>query len=183
MPVRTPANFLPALAVGEYRLVRGDFDPERGDGGIDLPPEMFGMRAVGKPLHLVPVIAGAKRGGAVKVVLGTALIAAAVIAAGPGAGFAGVAWGGEVGALGLTYGNLAGLGLSMALNGAAQMLSPQPKAPGSFETADRRPSFLFQGPVTTVEQGGVVPVIYGKMRVGGTVIAASIVAEDWAAQQ
>lgn len=180
-----PGKFLQALAIGEYRFVRGDFDPERGDGGIDLPPEMFAMQAVGKPLHLVPVLAGAKRGGAVKVVLGVALIAAAAaaVAAGPGAGFAGVAWGGEVGALGLTYGNLAGMGVSMALNGAATMLSPQPKAPKSFETADRRPSFLFQGPVTTIEQGGTVPVIYGRVRVGGTIVSATITNEDWAAQQ
>lgn len=178
-----PGKFLPALAIGEYRFVRGDFDPESGAGGMDLPPEMFAMTAVGKPLHLVPVIAGAKRGGAVKVVLGVALIAAAAVAAGPGAGFAGVAWGGEVGALGLTYGNLAGMGVSMALNGAASMLSPQPKAPKSFETADRRPSFLFQGPVTTIEQGGTVPVIFGRVRVGGTIISASITNEDWAAQQ
>jgi predicted phage tail protein len=173
-----PGRFLQELSQGEYRIVRGDFDPERDDGGIDLPLEMLAMRAVGKPLHLVPVIAGAKRGGAAKVILGVALIAAAAVAAGPGAGLAGVAWGGEVGALGLTYGNIANFGLSMALSGAASLLSPQPKAPKSFETADRRASFLFNGPVTGVEQGGAIPVIYGRVRAGGTIISASITVED-----
>jgi predicted phage tail protein len=181
-----PGRFLAALREGGYRVVRGDilhgdFSGDRQSGGVDLSLDMLGMRAGGKTLHIVPVVAGAKRGGAVKVVLGVALIAAAVAFSGPGAGFLGSAMGeAAFTVLGgsVTWGNIAMMGVSMALQGASSLLSPQPKAQKSFEAADRRASFLFAGPVTAVEQGGAVPVIYGRVRAGGTVISAALAVED-----
>lgn len=179
-------GFLAALKTGSYRLIRGAFGQagEAGEGkagGRDLDESMLGMAQAGRDLHIVPVPAGAKRGGAAKIILGVALVAVAIWAAPAGTGLLGANLGAEafsVFGASISYGNLAMLGVTMTLQGASAMLSPQPKA-ASFETADRRASFLFNGPVTSVEQGGAVPVVYGsRMRVGGTVISAALAVED-----
>ncbi len=169
-----PGDFLAELRQGQYRIVRG----RPGRDGRDIGPDMLTMAQAGQPLHIIPVPAGAKRGGGVKVVLGVVLIAAAIALSGPGAGLFGANLGAEAFA-GITYGNIALFGASMVLQGAAQLLSPQPKASGSLETADRRASALFNGAVTSVEQGGAVPLIYGtRIRAGGTIISSALTVED-----
>ncbi len=172
-----PGRFLRALREGEYRVVRGT----PGRHGRDLDIGMLTMGLSGQPLHIIPVPAGAKRGGAAKIVLGVVLVAAAIAFAPAGAGMLGANLGAEAFSVfgsSISFGNIALFGAGMALQGAAQMLSPQPKAAGSLETADRRQSSLFNGAVTSVEQGGVVPLVYGRVRTGGTVISAGLSVED-----
>ncbi len=43
---------------------------------------------------------------------------------------------------------------------------------------DRAPSFLYNGVVNVVEQGGAIPIIYGKHMAGSTVISANLVTEE-----
>lgn len=43
---------------------------------------------------------------------------------------------------------------------------------------DQKPSFIYNGPVNTAEQGLPVPLVYGTMRVGSVVVSAGIVAEE-----
>lgn len=104
-------------------------------------------------------------------------MAAAIVSSGGGASLAAGEMGkfgaamAEASALGASYGSIAMFGLTMALTGVSQMLSPQPKA---STPADANPSYLFSGPANAVEQGGPVPLIYGRMRVGSTVISSAI---------
>lgn len=76
----------------------------------------------------------------------------------------------------VTYGRIAMTGAMMALGGVSQLLSPTPKPSnlGGLEAPDQRASFLYNGSVNTVEQGGPVPVVYGRMRVGSTLISGGI---------
>ena len=49
--------------------------------------------------------------------------------------------------------------------------------PDSGEAADKKQSYLFNGGVNSIEQGGGVPLIFGQTRAGSTVISAGIKSE------
>ena len=78
----------------------------------------------------------------------------------------------------ITYGNIASVGLMMALTGVSQLISPTPQASQAAYTNMERPeartSFIYGGPVNTSEQGGPIPILYGRMRIGSTLVAASV---------
>lgn len=107
-------------------------------------------------IRIVPVIAGSKSGGILQVVLGAVLIVAGAFL-----------WATPMG------GPLVAMGISMALGGVMQMLSPVPKSPGQQEqaTTENKPSYLFNGAFNSTQQGLPVPVVYGEMLVGSSVIA------------
>jgi len=69
----------------------------------------------------------------------------------------------------LGYGAMA-LGTSLGLTTLAQMTMPD----GSQDEEDD--SHLFSGPQNTTVQGGAVPILYGEMIVGGTLINSSYTA-------
>ena len=70
------------------------------------------------------------------------------------------------------------MGVSMALGGVSQMLSPQQRGLSANDGPDNGASYNFNGPVNTSAQGNPVPVLYGRMIVGSAVISAGIYAED-----
>lgn len=49
---------------------------------------------------------------------------------------------------------------------------------GDREDPNERRSFHFGGPTNTTEQGGVLPLVYGRMIVGSTVVSAGINVES-----
>lgn len=205
LAVRTPAEAFLALSVnlgqpfreavkaGEWHIMAG---PALGFGQDLGDPDMLRFGLGSRDLHIAPAIRGSNGGGGLfKVILGVAIMAAAIWLAPPativaGTSEAAVAGGAVAGGLGATafsiggylvsYGAIATSGLVMALGGAAQLITPSPKVGGygSRETADERPSFLFNGAKNTVEQGGPVPLIYGRMRVGGLVISSGVEVEQ-----
>lgn len=125
-------------------------------------------------IKIVPVLAGAKSEW-VSIFVGVALIAASFFIPG---GFILTAgnW-----AYGATYASIAfGIGSALALSGVAQLLTPTPTVQNanSYEAAENKPSYSFDGPVNTTAQGHPVPVGYGKMIVGSAVISAGIYAQD-----
>lgn len=69
--------------------------------------------------------------------------------------------------------------VSLAISGIAQALfaPPKPSVSGS-ERPENKPSYVFNGPVNTTQQGHPVPVGYGKLRVGSQVISAGLYAEQ-----
>lgn len=204
LAVRTPAEAFLALSVnlgqpfreavktGEWHIMAG---PVLGFGQDLGDPDLLRFGLGSRDLHIAPAIRGSNGGGGLfKVILGVAIMAAAVWLA-PEAvtvGMSGAMEGASVtyGGLGATafniggylvsYGAIATSGLVMALGGAAQLLTPSPKVGGygNREAADERPSFLFNGAKNTVEQGGPVPLIYGRMRVGGLVISSGVEVEQ-----
>lgn len=66
------------------------------------------------------------------------------------------------------------LGVSMALGGIAQLLTPTPKT----QDQNTPTSYVFNGAVNTTAQGQAVPVGYGRLIVGSAVISAGISVED-----
>lgn len=188
--VKTPGEAIRALSVqikgfrrrigqGQFRVVR------RSGAGLEreLDAQTLGFRLRNShELHITPVVAGSMGRGTTKIILGAALVAAAVAfapAAAAGAGFLGAEMGATVGFMGITYGGIAGLGLSMALGGAAQMLSPQVKgSSGTATSQDRRESFLFSGPINVTQQGVAKPLVFGRFICGSVVISSSLSAES-----
>ncbi|MBM6442414.1 tail assembly protein [Pseudomonas sp. MIL9] len=109
-------------------------------------------------IRIVPVLSGSKNGGLFQTIVGVALIVASFI---PG------------------FQALLPVGIAMTLGGVVQMLSPVPKSPSQQEQAstENKPSYLFNGAFNSTQQGLPVPVIYGKMLVGSSVIAVGTWAE------
>lgn len=164
-------GFSQALHDGAWRLVRGE-DP---DAGLDLELEAVNCFQLGRAdLHIVPAVAGAKDGGAgLKTILGVALIGTAFALSG-GTLAAPLL----VGTLstGMTWGNVAMIGIGLALSGAASMLSPQDKGKVNHD------SFISSGPTNTYQQGGPVPLVYGfDVIVGGTLVSGGLDVERIAA--
>lgn len=138
---------------GSYQVVNG----EDIDNGKSLFEEELKMIFNKGDFHIVPITEGSS--GLVRTVLGVALIVVGVYTEQP--------W-------------LVSMGISMAIGGVASMLSPTPNINnyGDRESPDERPSFLFDGPVNTIEQGGPVPIAYGRVMVGSTVVSSAIQVED-----
>ena len=69
------------------------------------------------------------------------------------------------------------VGMTLALGGVAQMLSPTPKPP-TFEEAQKLESFSFSGIVNTTRQGVPVPIVLGRAYAGSVVISAGLDVEQ-----
>lgn len=121
----------------------------------------------GKTITIAPVVAGAG-GGLGKILIGAALIAAAILVPGLGA----VALFGSTTLASVAF----SIGVSMALGGVAQLLAPTPPSTGPQD--EQEPSYVFDGAVNTTSQGYPVPVGYGRLVVGSAVISAGISVED-----
>lgn len=154
-----------------YRVIVG-----KEDQSVDDLHNPSGKQSI----KFVPVLMGAKGGGLTQVIVGAVIIAAAFATGGVSL----AATGGLTATL---LGGMAfGMGVSLVLGGITQMLSPVPKIDTSYssleqnnsQTADNRPSYVFNGAINTIAQGNPVPVGYGRMIVGSSVISASIRAEE-----
>lgn len=118
-------------------------------------------------IRIVPVISGSKS-SFLQVVTGVALIVAGAFVTTLSFG-----WAAPVG------GAMIGMGVGMVLGGVAQMLSPTPKAQNQEDQAstENKPSYLFNGAFNSTQQGLPVPVVYGTMLVGSSVVAVGTWAE------
>ena len=120
---------------------------------------------------ITPVLTGAGRGFG-KILIGALLIGAAFMTGGASlsAGtlsFKATAWGGAWMASAAVS-----LGTSIMLTGVAESLSPVPPGPpGESEKLD---SFNFNGVVNTSRIGTPVPIAYGRVFVGSSVISSGL---------
>jgi predicted phage tail protein len=138
-------------------------------------------------IHFVPATppAGGDGGNIGKIIVGVVIIVAAVILAIPSGGtslMAGVAALGTTGALGVSFGTMALLGASMVFMGVAGLLT-QPVAAEKQQATDNarpedRPSFMFNGVTNNTQQGGPVPLVFGRHLTGSTVVSGGIAVED-----
>jgi predicted phage tail protein len=120
-------------------------------------------------IRIAPVMVGAKAGGVLNFVLGAVLVVAGLVITGGSFGTAS------------PFGSaLISMGISMALGGVVQMLSPQQNQSSAADKVENGASYNFNGPVNTTAQGNPVPVLYGRMIVGSAVISAGILAQDQA---
>jgi predicted phage tail protein len=170
---------------GYFQIIRGDIRT-----GMELDLKLCAFNFSKGDFHILPVPQGAGKGkGIGKIVIGVAIIAASIFTAGgapaAGAGLAAsmAATATTVGGLSISFASIAAFGLTMVLGGVSQLLTSAPKVNdyGSRNSPDAQPSFLFNGPVNVTEQGGPVPLIYGRVRCGTVVVSAGLRAEQIAA--
>lgn len=195
LDIDSPAEAVRALIVlrpglrqvirsGHWRVIVGARHARNGVG-----EDALFMSLGAQPIHLVPATAPRGGGGVGKIVAGVVLIGATILTAGALAPvdvglFA--ALGTEVIAgVGVTFGSIALMGVSMVLTGVAGLLSTQPgqdapvtQATDQATRPEDRPSFLFNGTVNNSQQGGPVPLVFGTHLVGSVVVSAGITAED-----
>lgn len=121
-----------------------------------LRKEELGLKA-GKCISIIPVPQGAG-GGIFQVILGVVLIVAGIIFP--------------------VLSPLIWLGASLLLGGVVAMLSGSPRSL-SEKQPKNAPSYIFQGPQNVQQQGGPVPLLFGRMVVGSVCISASIAAKNF----
>lgn len=168
LDVRTPREAVRALSVnfpdfkshilkhnepGYHVRVGKDY---RDETELDYPAD--------GEIKIVPAVGGAS--STFKIILGAALIVFAPYAA--GWLFANTAMVGLATAV-ATY--APAIGMSLVLGGVSQLLFAPPKAQ-SVERPDNKPSYAFDGPVNTMQQGNPVPICYGELIVGSQVVSA-----------
>ncbi len=167
-------GFAEALREGHYRLVRGhkkhglQYGEEELDFSLGQTPTSF---------HFIPVLAGRKSGGVGKIVAGVFIMAAAVVAA-PFTGGTSLMGGLSAFSFGFGGATAFSIGAAIALSGVASLFTPSMKSPVAAERPADRPSFFLGGPVNMAEQGGAVPVLYGRFMCGSHIIGASIEVVD-----
>lgn len=79
--------------------------------------------------------------------------------------------------MGIGLGNVAMLGVGLALAGVSQLMAPSFKSPG-VPQSERLESFMFHGPVNVMEQGHPVPLVIGRFRTGSVVVSAGLDTTD-----
>lgn len=173
LDVATPAEAIRALCANFPGLQKWIVESEQDGVGFKVK---VGKESIGEDnleeLHfpwserdvfsITPVLTGAGRGWG-KVLIGVLLIGAVMVFGGAGAlGF-------KIGAGAAKV--MTQVGISMTLYGVAEMLSPVPKMPDDPEQLQ---SFSFSGVVNTSKIGTPVPIAYGRLFVGSSVISSGL---------
>jgi len=112
-------------------------------------------------VRIAPVVSGAKRAGLGQIIVGSVLVVAGMVMTAYGMPQAGAF--------------VTKMGVVMILGGVVQMLSPQ-----SQKDADNgsNKSYSFGSPENTVDEGGPVPLAYGRVWAGSVVISGGINTTD-----
>ena len=135
---------------------------------------------VAEEIKIVPVIAGAG-GGTGKILAGAAMIGIVMATGGAGAALGGTAWGwGSAGAVKGAWlaKSVVAMGASLVLGGVSEILFPVPK-PEKFENdQDPRISFDFGGTPNTSRAGTTLPIVYGEIMTGSTVISMNLTTDQ-----
>ncbi len=172
-----PGKFVEALQTGSYKLVRG----AKATGlNISADMELITELKLGlADLHLIPVAKGAANTkGVVKTVLGVALIGAAIFASN---GLLATPLAAGVPVIGgITWGNIAAVGLGLTLMGASTLLAKPATTP--IDTAADA-SKTFSGAGNSGQQGSAIQLIYGECLVGSVVVSFDSDIEDIGAYQ
>lgn len=174
MDVRSPIEAFRLMDVnfkGEFRkMVEGKrFEIRLGSRQV-TPDHLYMNCGSREEIHLLPEMSGSKGFGFLFSfpLLGSAFPAGGLLGGLGGAGAAGGAFGG----LGSILFGVAILGVGALISSALR-----PKEQKEREQKDKN-SFLFDGPVNTIEQGGPVPLVYGRVRTGSIVISAGLAIEQ-----
>jgi predicted phage tail protein len=137
-------------------------------------------------IKIIPVILGAKSKGLGMILMGALIIGGfymygqSIIAAGEAMGA--VTNLGVIDTIGIGVANAGALGSmamrfagSLILGGIASMLAPTPEVPDG----DKPTNYGFDGAANTAKQGYAIPVAYGQLLIGGTVISSGVSPEDY----
>lgn len=165
-------GFVEAIRAGIFKVkVNGKY-LEQNEAVMHLPKNA-------KRIDITPHIGGAEGEG--KLIIGAIILVVAIVASGgtlaaPLAGMAGTAF--TVGGAAVTWGSVAMVGFALGYAGVSMMMAPNPQGNASGAGAEQRASFMFNGATNVNEQGGPVPVMYGRMRIGSTRISVDVTSEQ-----
>lgn len=148
-------SFANKIRHGFYKVVVGD--PKKGTQLDENTIAGFELKE--HSVHIVPVSKG-RRGGLGKILAGVLLISLAVVTGGASLAAGALTTTGFVG------GAMVSMGTGLILNGVAQLI-----APSVDDTGEKQKSFTSGGPQTTTREGGIVPIAYGEVVTGGTMIS------------
>ena len=170
--VNTPAQAIKALCVNFPGLDKWLIDSEQDGIGyrvavgrekISHNLEAFGLPFSDKEVFsITPVVAGAGRGVG-QILAGVGLIAFSLAFPGIGAAIGGA-----------TMTKIGILGGTLLLSGIATAISPQPDLDSTLDEAVQLESFTFSNVVNTSRQGLPVPIAYGRVFVGSSVITSGL---------
>ena len=185
--VETPAEALRALIANFPGLEKWIIDSEKDGVGyrVNVGKERVGpenAEILGYPwsdrdvFSIAPVVMGARKGSWGMIFLGAALIGASFFF--PGAGMFGanaLTWGSTtMTAVGTALGSgISMIGASLVLSGVSELISPQPGFP-DMKQANTLQSFSFSGITNTAQVGTPVPIAYGRLYVGSSVISSGL---------
>ncbi|MGY4332796.1 putative phage tail protein [Bradyrhizobium sp. LB7.2] len=165
-----PGKFLKALEGGTYRVIRG-----KPDAGMELDLELVTQLRLGAgDLHFIPMAEGAisqTAKGTTKLVLGSALVGAAIFASG-GTLAAPLTSTGLLS--GMTWGNIALVGVGLTLAGVSTLLTKASEQTGGSN--DVSVAGAAQG--ETGQQGAAISLIYGEVLTPGITISVASQIED-----
>jgi predicted phage tail protein len=160
------AGFRRYIAEHDFRIIRisGPTTAVVGPEEVDL--------SLGRAtdLHIVPVVAGSGgRAGNIGKIVGGVLLAATAWWAAPAAVAGGM---GATAFAGISYGQIAGFGMLVALTGVSGLLTQTAKKQRSQASA------LFSGAQNTADEGATIPWVWGRCRVGGVIVSSGISSEE-----
>ena len=136
-------------------------------GERDIGEELLGFGFSEETVVVTPLLRGCDTKGILTIVAGVALIAIGIALSPVGLGWISAPLALQV----------VGLGLAVSLGGVARLLMSAP--PAALGTQDKsRSSYIFTGPVNTVQQGECVPVAFGDVITGSAVVAAGMESVD-----
>lgn len=139
----------------EMAMRRGRFHVLKGNNLADLDDigeEEVGMMTGKEEIHFIPETEGSS--GVLRAIVGVVMVVVGVIYQQP--------W-------------LVQLGAGMVIGGVASMIAGTPKTTNQEKSnVAQNPSFVFNGPINTVAQGGPIPLVFGRYITGSTVISAGL---------
>ncbi len=174
--VKSPAEAIRLLMANFPRLEAhiAEHDYKISVGRLQLPigdhPEYIHYpTADNETIRIIPVIGGAGDGVG-QILAGIGLIAASILFAPAGLLAGGLfTLGAQVVPI------VAGIGVSLALSGVSQLLTPTTTlATGTDSDFDPRKSYSFSGIQNVARQGVPVPIVYGEVLIGSIVVSAGI---------
>ena len=157
-----------------YKVLLGETEIGEDEEGTHNFENLLFPWSEKEVFHITPILIGSG-GGWGRIAFGVAMIGLAFATGGASLAYAnyvmlnpavtGIAFSGFL-AKAAVY-----IGAGLVLGGISQLLTPVPKAPPE---AKKLQSFSFSGITQTAQQGGPIPIVYGKCFVGSAVLSAGL---------
>lgn len=153
------------------------FEILKGDSILEYPEELL-INIRNEDIIITEVPIGSKSGEQ-KLLAAVAIVAVAWLAGGftpgsvePGTGLvAGQGWamsGSAAGQLNMVGSLLVNTSINLAISGVSQLMAPGPEV----DNSEVNKYYMFDGALNKVKEGYPVPVLYGELVVGGSIISA-----------
>ncbi len=155
-----------------YKVLLGETEIGEDEEGTHNFENLLYPWSEKEVFHITPVLVGSG-GGWGRIAFGVAMIGLAFATGGVTAAafFKGAAVPGSLAGAGFFAKSAIYIGAGLVLGGVSQLLTPVPKAPPE---AKKLQSFSFSGITQTAQQGGPIPIVYGKCFVGSAVLSAGL---------